>query len=478
MPRGLGLALGLALVLLAAAATAAFLVPRAEDRPPATSESVDPSTPTTAADFHDSIGLNVHNNNTDTAYAEWPRAVRALRMLGVRHVRDGLKARRTGPGRAVMRDQIRRLRVLRKAGIRAQFIVGSPGKLGQEGSVRDLLRFVRRDLLGVTAGLEGPNEFDINAPPRGFARRLRAWQTELFRRTNADARLRDLPVVGPSIVHDTGRAELGDVSDAVDLGNIHPYPGGRPPGGDHLRGEIERGLRNAPGRRLQATETGYHDLSEDENGQPGVSPRAVAAYVPRLFLEHHVAGIQRTYLFQLIDEKRDPARRRQEEHFGLLRNDFTTKPAFHAVARLLAATKDASARGAVAVAEPVLEGDGEALGRVDLTRSDGGRLVILWLRKSAFDLERRRDTRPERRHLVLRTDGQAVARHVIPLDPAQRVSRPLAPGPATRVRVGADPRVIAFAPPGRAEALPRLPRRLVARHVPRRIPVRGRDRTG
>ena len=47
-------------------------------------------------------------------------------------------------------------------------------------------------------------------------------------------------------------------------------------------------------------------------------------------IEHFRAGIPRTYAYELIDEKPDAALTDPEQHFGLLRNDFSEKPAFTA----------------------------------------------------------------------------------------------------------------------------------------------------
>ena len=59
---------------------------------------------------------------------------------------------------------------------------------------------------------------------------------------------------------------------------------------------------------------------------PGSRPSrsAVAAiYLLRTFLEHFRSGIPRTYAYELVDEKPERAGRDPEQHFGLLRSDFT-----------------------------------------------------------------------------------------------------------------------------------------------------------
>ena len=58
--------------------------------------------------------------------------------------------------------------------------------------------------------------------------------------------------------------------------------------------------------------------------------------MPRLFLDYFLAGVPRTYLYQLVDQSPDAGRIDQERNFGLLRNDFSEKPAFRTLAKLLA----------------------------------------------------------------------------------------------------------------------------------------------
>ncbi|MBV9918923.1 MAG: hypothetical protein JO153_20665, partial [Solirubrobacterales bacterium] len=46
--------------------------------------------PAPAGAFSDSIGINTHVVNGDSAYGDWPRVLALLGELGVRHVRDGV----------------------------------------------------------------------------------------------------------------------------------------------------------------------------------------------------------------------------------------------------------------------------------------------------------------------------------------------------------------------------------------------------
>jgi hypothetical protein len=170
------------------------------------------------------------------------------------------------------------------------------------------------------------------------------------------------------------------MADLWDYENIHPYPGGGPPvppdrgaGGD---------------RPVMATETGYHNAMRAEEGQPPVPEGVAAAYVPRLYAENFASGVTRSFLYELIDEKPDSALGDAEQHFGLLRNDLTPKPAFEALKNLLATVSASPGEGSSR--EVGTPGAEAGLGRLLLERADGSRVLLLWRRLALWDPERRR----------------------------------------------------------------------------------------
>ena len=89
-------------------------------------------------------------------------------------------------------------------------------------------------------------------------------------------------------------------------------------------------------RGLVFTETGYHNALHDRADQPPASEEAAAVYFPRLLLAAFGLGARRTFIYELLDEKPDPGLADLQQHFGLLRNDFSPKPAFTAIKTLIA----------------------------------------------------------------------------------------------------------------------------------------------
>ena len=369
-----------------------------------------------AAAFIDSVGVNVHMSYDNTNYSQ-VEAVRArLRELGVRHVRDGIVLGRP--------DQYRALNLLADDGVRAQLILGDPaGRLGT-GTLEQQLATLEHELLGVADAVEGPNEYDLSGDPEWVAR-LRDYQSRLAAAVKGTPALARLPVVGPSVVLPGSEAALGDLSDRMDLGNIHSYPGGRQPE-SNLSGELEEARANSGALPVAATETGYHDAVASQDGHRPASELAVATYLPRLFLSYFAAGVRRTFAYELLDERPDPARVDLQANFGLLREDLTPKPAFLALRNLLAVLRPAGARSGASPPRYTLSDPAVAELMLDL---GGDRFaLVLWAPVPVWDPYARTDEAPEVRSVTVQlaepVASAAVVRPGRSAAPEQRLERP------------------------------------------------------
>ena len=102
----------------------------------------------------------------------------------------------------------------------------------------------------------------------------------------------------------------------------------------------------AGNKPLVATEAGYHNDLSFTGPHRAASERATAIYTPRLVLEAFLGGIQRTYVYQLLDPY-TPAQAQargippSENSFGLLRWNHSPKPSFFALRNPVKAKKAA-----------------------------------------------------------------------------------------------------------------------------------------
>lgn len=323
--------------------------------------------------FTDSVGVNVHLWYEGTPYDQLPRVRQALRRLGVRHVREGLPPQRRP-------ELLGRLQALADDGVQTQLILGSPGRrqgepLAPVGPSLEALRAA--GLRGVLSGVEGPNEWDLRGGP-GWADQVRAYQQELYGAVRADPVFEGVPVVGPSLARRNRRTQLGDLTAALDRGNNHLYVDGGPTV-EEARDELADAATVSGPEPVRVTETGYTNGVNDPEGKPPVTPREAAVYVPRTVAAFFRAGVERTFLYELLDQRADPGRVDDEANFGLLDVDLSPKPAFHALRRLLELTR--ATPGGVAVPgghDLRVTSASPSVQQLLLDRGDGTLALLLW----------------------------------------------------------------------------------------------------
>ena len=326
-----------------------------------------------AEDFLGSIGVVGHFQYADTAYGRATEAVQQLRELGIRHLRDGMPA----PGQPLAAG----LQAARAAGIRVT-LVSPEVRRDPAIGVADSVEIVGAD--GIVA-FEGPNELDNGSDP-DWPAALAAHMPALA--TAVRNRAPDASIIGPSFIDpSSSRARLpGDLPGQL---NGHPYPGGGPPEGA-LGAELRRLPAGALDRGVVFTETGYHNALAATDGQPPASEEAAATYLPRLLLTAFGAGVRRTFIYELLDEKPDPGLGDAEQHFGLLRNDLSPKPAFTALRRLVGIVRASPGAGRGPLRWELRPGRPEDVRRLTLVRHDGSRVLALWRPKSIWDERARR----------------------------------------------------------------------------------------
>lgn len=325
----------------------------------------------------DSYGVGIHLAFSNTPYADEARVAAALADLGVRHVRDDLFLGRP--------DQYAAIRtVAQDAGVAFDLIMGRPDR---SGTPADYVATVADRLPpGAVESLEGVNEWDLFGGGDDWVAEMKSWQRELWDAAKAEPATADLPILAPALAFRTNYAEAGDMSAHADLANAHMYPGGHQPS-NQIR-QITDAVRTSIPRRfpLVTTEAGYHNaLNADPSRHRAVPEDVAGLYLPRLLLEHVLRGEQRVYSYELVDEFEDAGRSEPEANFGLLRRDWSPKPAYGAMKNLLALLDDpgsAIAPGSLTAAIDGFPADGRYL----LTqRRDGTFVLLLWRDVSVWD---------------------------------------------------------------------------------------------
>lgn len=358
-----------------------------------------------AAAFVDSVGVDLHLNYVDTAYSRQDAVVRLLGDLGVRHVQDSVPVKAPALERG--------LRAIARRGIGATLVTSLD--IRPKSAVAAAKHVVGRRIDAV----EGPSELDYFAPPN-WSPRLRAYLPRL--RAAIKKRGAHLPFVGPGFADVSNYRYFGGIR--YDVTSLHSYPGGLAPE-DPVVTAVRRTRAVAPRRRpVWLTETGYHNALASTSSQRPVSEGAAATYLPRELLAAFRSGIKRTFIYELLDEKPDPALLDQERHFGLVRYDLSPKPAFFAVRNLLASVR--TSPGSASPAAPVPSVSTSApIERVVLTRADGSRVVAIWRPVSVWNTQLRLPVNPGSVRVTVtwakRVRDVAVVRPTLDKRPAMRV---------------------------------------------------------
>jgi hypothetical protein len=342
-------------------------------------------TPKSAAAFRDSLGVNVHSSYYDTVYTHAGRIGDAIVDLGLRHVRDGAIYSSVDP--AYHEFVWGKQDALRDRGLRFDFVF-TPEWCGDGvGTVRQNLDNIAERYPNAVATFEGPNEADKYCTT-DWQNRTSSFTSQLFAevREHPSAAIRSRPIVAPSFVGNLG-AGIADHGRYIDFGNTHPYTGCASPSPRHLHEVIAGAQKVNPGEPVFATEVGFHTaLGYDpaSGAQPPCDERTGAVYTLRTALEHFKAGIARSFFYEAIDLAPDPGRTEPEWNFGLLRNDFSPKPAYTALKNLLSAVGS----GAPAALEPLtlsVDSGPDDLRTLVLQRADGSYVVALWRLASVWD---------------------------------------------------------------------------------------------
>ena len=278
-------------------------------------------------DFIDTIGVNTHIGSNP--YNNPAQLSSLLAYLGVDNVRQ------SSPIDAASMANIA---ALGKLGAKIDLIVNGGGPVNLAGAMANV-----NQLAPYLNAVEGPNEVAIYPIQYGGLSGVDAavaLQKDLYAAVRANPALAQASVYLFTLggADPSAFPSIGDLSAYTDDANIHSYPphGLRPIFVIHAA--ISGGQTDAPSKPVVLTETGFYTLTNGV-GWGGVPQSLQASYLLDEVLDEAVAGVQRTYLYDLMDDGVDPNGANQEFHFGLFNNDGTPKlaaTAFHNLTTILA----------------------------------------------------------------------------------------------------------------------------------------------
>lgn len=335
-----------------------------------------------AASLIDSMGVNTHINYGVYPYNDWAKVKQGLQKLGIKHVRDGNPS-----GNTIWENK---LKELHEIGIKGNLLTGDYLKLDQQITALKSLP------QGFVASVESINEPDcFLSKERGdWVQITRDHQKALYERLNNDPTFGEIDILGTSYCREATAATVGDLSAYSEFGNIHPYPAAAAPE-QAITDSLKSSAPFSGGKPFYATETGYHNALYTPWGHIPSSQKASGIYTPRLYMSYFMAGVKRTFIYELVNQRPvnnwnmtyDP-----EGNYGLLNYDFSEKASGAAVRRLTALlggdTVGSFTPGKLAYK---LEGDTSGVQQLLMQKANGKFYLAIWRTDSVWDRTARRD---------------------------------------------------------------------------------------
>ena len=332
-----------------------------------------------ADSFVDSIGVGLHMTYTYTNYySNWPATLADLQSLGVRHVRDGFYNFPAGTPYVAEHQQ------LAAAGIKTDYVMPI-----NDATTPALVASIAKQV-GDMESVEGPNECDLpgdcnnTTEAQGVSNMLAFMPT-----VDAAGAAAGVPVVAAAFSQYPAFTQVGNLSSEMTYNNLHVYYNGRYPGNNgwyavDAQGNSYWGLpfwlnmanEDAPGTPVIMTETGYMMVSNPQQNQ--IPESTGASYIPRTLLLTYLQGVNRTYLYELLDEPSSPG-------YGLIDGNMNPKPAFLALQNVIANLTDKGSSFTPGQLAYSLTGGDSTLKQILFQKRDGSFWLVMWLEQSSWD---------------------------------------------------------------------------------------------
>jgi len=374
-----------------------------------------------AADLAASVGVNVHVEYTDGAYADVGRTLAALKFLGVNLVRDAAPDPHN-QGQASYGALARR-------GVGFDLFVNG----GDIPTAIGGLVALQTQYPGAVHAIEGPNEINNHATFSftGLTDKHRAataYQAALYWVVKTSPMLNAIPVLAFT--------DYPDTPGACDVANFHSYPDGRGAPGARLAQDADEARAVAPGKPVVDTEFGY--FTQPIHG--ALSQRGQARLILTGLLDNAAHGVRETYLYQLLDAYRDASAQDSEKHYGLFDIDDRPKTSAQMLRRLMQLLHDDTPNAHIFPLRPdgvAIEGLPATARTLAIEKAGGEILIAVWNETAVWNAATEADLEGPTSDLVLKATPSHGSASVIDLvggtltaaDPA----RPI------RLRLGTSP---------------------------------------
>lgn len=321
-----------------------------------------------ASQFLETIGVNTHLAYSDGSYGRGAHVLDALQYLGLDLVRDSA----VKPGQRGMGS----FDLLAHAGVQFDMVVQAKRDPGE--AVDAIAQFALRHP-GAVLAVEGPNEIDhwpvYYAGLEGVAAGI------AFDAAIAASIAASTVLSGVETYSLTGARVDTDMAFA----NYHSYvKGGNQPFDVLARNPVSTGVVTA-GTPLVLTEVGYHTAVGTTPGWEGVDELTQAKLTLNLLFDAHRLGIERVYLYQLLDVYPDPTGTSVDRNLGLFDASYRPKMAATAIHNLTGIFKADSGVFTAPTLDLTVGNLPEDGAYTVLEKAGGARDIVLWAEPDIWD---------------------------------------------------------------------------------------------
>lgn len=353
-----------------------------------------------ADSFVESIGVNTHWAYLNVYTYNYTGLKIKLAESGIRYLRD-----RSHPVVYTRANDLYASLGIKTIVLTGRFKPGQWPSPLDPTQINEELDQIKTQALAAAAALEAPNEYDhSHGPDTDWVGSIKNYSTLLYTKAKADAMLRNLPIIGPSLTTLEAYEAVGNADSYIDYGNQHLYQWTFWPGFDGMDTNGSRSItwyldklarfQSPSGKLVQGTEAGYTGYIETG----GLSEEADGKYMARIFAEFFRRGVYRTCKYELVDEE---DQRGREGMFGLLRNNLTEKPSFRAVKNLILILSDKGPSFKPDILNYTLNGSIESVRQILFQKRTGDFYLMIWLEVASWNVSSKSDLYPPAQQVVL-----------------------------------------------------------------------------
>jgi hypothetical protein len=287
----------------------------------------------TAASFDASVGINIHPGYAGTEYANTDAWLPQLLAAGFEHVRTNW----------YLGDSTNDALIEQLASAGIKVMITSDWLLATGTSPEAAVDYLvaHPQLAASIYEIEGPNE--INANYAQWQETVPPFIQELYTAFKANPVTAHILVTAPSFDDETNAslpAQIGNISQYVDEGDIHGTNGGEAPTDPYFTTvEHSAQILSGTSKPLVNSEGGYSYGTDVYHAVP-LPPSAVEIDVMHYYLENYSHGIVHADLYQFLNQQPNGP---WGDDFGLLDNNYQPTPAYNAIQALTTLLKDPGA---------------------------------------------------------------------------------------------------------------------------------------